>query len=346
MSVFGHGQMRLYLLSLLREGPRHGYDIIRALEERFSGLYSPSAGTVYPRLAKLEEEGLVERSEEGRKALYRLTQAGEAEASAREDEIAELEASLDASALRLAAEMRERVRSGGDDLRSQMAEATARYREEFAEDPRSVWQMTTDNLGEQMSGYASDPSGAWSERSRRGDAPGFDLDGLLGGLTRGNLPDPDTVARAVRRWGFGGSAPDAARDSAPTDGDVTNVTDDSGNAATVPPMPSATGRPTVDSDPDSTSDTHVEEDFAATAPADVDPDAEAVIHVTRSDETTVGATSEPLVVEAVLESDPDEDQQDRSREQGFPSGAQVREILDILKDAGERIHAVLDPPRR
>ena len=79
MSVFGHGQMRLYLLALLREGPRHGYDVIRDLEQRFSGLYSPSAGTVYPRLAKLEEEGLVERTDEGRKALYRLTDAGRAE---------------------------------------------------------------------------------------------------------------------------------------------------------------------------------------------------------------------------------------------------------------------------
>ena len=61
MAVFAHGQMRLYLLALLNEGPRHGYEIIQSLEERFNGLYSPSAGTVYPRLAKLEEEGLVER---------------------------------------------------------------------------------------------------------------------------------------------------------------------------------------------------------------------------------------------------------------------------------------------
>ena len=66
MAVFAHGQMRLYLLALLNEGPRHGYEIIQSLEERFNGLYSPSAGTVYPRLAKLEEEGLVERTEDGR----------------------------------------------------------------------------------------------------------------------------------------------------------------------------------------------------------------------------------------------------------------------------------------
>ena len=77
--VFAHGQLRLYLLALLNEGPRHGYEVIQDLEHRFNGLYSPSAGTVYPRLAKLEEEGLVERTDEGRKAVYRITEAGRAE---------------------------------------------------------------------------------------------------------------------------------------------------------------------------------------------------------------------------------------------------------------------------
>ena len=57
--VFAHGRLRLYLLKLLDEAPRHGYEVIRLLEERFQGLYAPSAGTVYPRLAKLEAEGLV-----------------------------------------------------------------------------------------------------------------------------------------------------------------------------------------------------------------------------------------------------------------------------------------------
>ena len=73
--VFAHGQLRLYLLVLLAEAPRHGYEVIQDLETRFGGLYTPSAGTVYPRLAKLEEEGLVERTDEGRKATYRITGA-------------------------------------------------------------------------------------------------------------------------------------------------------------------------------------------------------------------------------------------------------------------------------
>ena len=84
-SVFGHGQPRLYLLSLLEAGPRHGYEVIRALQERFDGLYTPSAGTVYPRLQRLEEEGLIAReasgADAGRKVVYRITEAGRAAAS-------------------------------------------------------------------------------------------------------------------------------------------------------------------------------------------------------------------------------------------------------------------------
>ena len=77
--VFAHGRLRLYLLKLLDESPRHGYEVIRLLEERFQGLYAPSAGTVYPRLAKLEEEGLVTHSTEGGRKVYSLTDAGRAE---------------------------------------------------------------------------------------------------------------------------------------------------------------------------------------------------------------------------------------------------------------------------
>ncbi|GMA88575.1 hypothetical protein GCM10025868_38250 [Angustibacter aerolatus] len=87
--VFAHGRLRLYLLVLLAEAPRHGYEVIRALEERFEGLYAPSAGTVYPRLARLEEEGLVTREDEGRKAVYRITDAGRAEVAARRSEVDE-----------------------------------------------------------------------------------------------------------------------------------------------------------------------------------------------------------------------------------------------------------------
>ena len=128
MAVFAHGQMRLYLLALLNEGPRHGYEIIRALEERFNGLYSPSAGTVYPRLAKLEEEGLVERADDGRKATYRITEAGRSEVAARELDLADLQQDLDHSVSELAQQVRQRVHGSSKDLRAELKEAAKQAR--------------------------------------------------------------------------------------------------------------------------------------------------------------------------------------------------------------------------
>ena len=126
--VFAHGQLRLYLLALLDDGPRHGYEVIQDLEQRFNGLYSPSAGTVYPRLAKLEEEGLVERTEEGRKAVYRITDAGRAEVRARQDDLAHLQVDLDDSVRQLAEEVRSRVRGETSDLRAELKAAAREAR--------------------------------------------------------------------------------------------------------------------------------------------------------------------------------------------------------------------------
>jgi len=128
MAVFAHGQLRLYLLALLNEGPRHGYEVIRALEERFNGLYSPSAGTVYPRLAKLEEEGLVERTDDGRKATYRITDAGRSEVAARKFDLADLQQDLDHSVRELAQEVRQRVHGSAKDLRAELREAAKQAR--------------------------------------------------------------------------------------------------------------------------------------------------------------------------------------------------------------------------
>ena len=87
--VFAHGHLRLYLLSLLAESdhPMHGYELIQALGDRFGGTYVPSAGTIYPRLAKLEDEGMVTKVADGRKTVYEITDAGRAELAARESEL-------------------------------------------------------------------------------------------------------------------------------------------------------------------------------------------------------------------------------------------------------------------
>lgn len=126
--VFAHGQLRLYLLALLDEGPRHGYEVIQDLEQRFDGLYTPSAGTVYPRLAKLEEEGLVARRDEGRKATYDITDAGRAEVRARQADLADLQADLEQSVRDLAEQVRARVQHSARDLRAELKDAAREAR--------------------------------------------------------------------------------------------------------------------------------------------------------------------------------------------------------------------------
>lgn len=121
--VFAHGQLRLYLLALLVDGPRHGYDLIRDLETTFDGLYSPSAGTVYPRLAKLEEEGLIERLDEGRKSPYRITEAGRAEVAARQQELADIRRDISHSIADLAETVRRGIRERSVDVRAELREA-------------------------------------------------------------------------------------------------------------------------------------------------------------------------------------------------------------------------------
>jgi DNA-binding PadR family transcriptional regulator len=94
MVVFRYGRLRLYLLKLLEDGPKHGYELIRLLESRFLGTYAPSAGTVYPRLQRLEAEGHVTHSTEGGRKVYALTEAGRAELRERGGELAALESDI------------------------------------------------------------------------------------------------------------------------------------------------------------------------------------------------------------------------------------------------------------
>ncbi|NEH47864.1 PadR family transcriptional regulator [Rhizobium leguminosarum] len=73
---FAAGDLQLVILALLAEQPRHGYELIKLLEERSGGFYVPSPGVIYPALTYLEETGLAEVEVEGAKKLYRITEAG------------------------------------------------------------------------------------------------------------------------------------------------------------------------------------------------------------------------------------------------------------------------------
>ncbi len=128
-AVFAHGHLRLYLLSLLESGAKHGYELIQALEERFGGTYTPSAGTIYPRLAKLEDEGLVSKTADGRKTIYAITDAGRAELAARKSELDDIESDVTDSVRRLATEVRASVNEAMKSLRADLASAARDARE-------------------------------------------------------------------------------------------------------------------------------------------------------------------------------------------------------------------------
>ncbi|UYN82890.1 MAG: PadR family transcriptional regulator [Microcella sp.] len=152
-AVFGHGHLRLYLLFVLDERPMHGYEIIQALSDRFGGTYVPSAGTIYPRLAKLESEGLVSKESDGRKTVYALTDAGRAELNDRRDELDGIEAGLGDSVRRLADEVRASVGEAMGALRAELAAAAREARD----DARTAGTWTSDT---QWAARAADAAGA------------------------------------------------------------------------------------------------------------------------------------------------------------------------------------------
>jgi DNA-binding PadR family transcriptional regulator len=135
--VFSHGRLRLYLLKLLDESPRHGYDVIRLLEDRFMGLYAPSPGTIYPRLQRLEAEGLVTQSQEGGRKVYQITDAGREELAGRREELDELEAEISGSVHGLAREVRDEVRGSVRDLKAELKQAAREMRRQQRHENRS-----------------------------------------------------------------------------------------------------------------------------------------------------------------------------------------------------------------
>lgn len=81
------GEARYVLLDALRDGPKHGYEMIKTLEERSAGQYVSSPGTVYPTMQYLEELGLVCADQEGERRIYNLTEAGRAELDAHAEHV-------------------------------------------------------------------------------------------------------------------------------------------------------------------------------------------------------------------------------------------------------------------
>jgi DNA-binding PadR family transcriptional regulator len=99
--LFDQGDLRLIILKLIEEKPRHGYEIIKAIEESLGGAYAPSPGVVYPTLTLLEDLGhLALSAEEGGKKLYAMTDSGRAFLAENAEAVAAVMRRLDAARAR------------------------------------------------------------------------------------------------------------------------------------------------------------------------------------------------------------------------------------------------------
>jgi len=197
--VFRHGSLRLYLLKLLDEAPRHGYEVIRLLQDRFLGVYAPSPGTIYPRLARLEEEGLVTHDEIDGKKVYRITDKGREELHARLDDLAELEEEITASVRDIAREVSEDVR-----------ETVRNLREELASAARDMGKTRPRAGGEARPGRGSGQSAQQdpgrSRGAKRGQGRAEDAWGEAGDVWGQAADEPEDEAgrhggRGGRSWG-------------------------------------------------------------------------------------------------------------------------------------------------
>jgi DNA-binding PadR family transcriptional regulator len=155
-TVFSHGRLRLYLLKLLADSPRHGYELIRLLEDRFMGLYAPSAGTIYPRLQRLEADGLVTLSRQGGRKVYAITPAGREELARRGGELDQVEAEIRDSVRGLAQDIATEVRGVARDVTEELRRARQGRRQRRPGRPgHQPW--------EQSGGWPPDWTGEWGE---------------------------------------------------------------------------------------------------------------------------------------------------------------------------------------
>jgi DNA-binding PadR family transcriptional regulator len=93
--MFESGELRLVLLKLIADQPRHGYDLIRAIEELTHGSYAPSPGVIYPTLTMLQDMGLIqEAGADGNRKAFAVTAEGEAHLAERAEEVEALFARL------------------------------------------------------------------------------------------------------------------------------------------------------------------------------------------------------------------------------------------------------------
>lgn len=135
--MFDGSELRLILLKLIEEQPRHGYDLIREIEERSGGAYAPSPGVIYPTLTMLDDMGLVEAKAEGTRKAFAITEAGAAELAEKAEEV-------EALFQRLAELGEERARHSGGPIRRAMGNLRAVLQERLGSsevDPETLHEV-------------------------------------------------------------------------------------------------------------------------------------------------------------------------------------------------------------
>ena len=137
--MFGSGELRLVLLKLIADEPRHGYDLIRAIEGKTEGQYAPSPGVVYPTLTMLTDMGMIEeQATEGMRKAYAATDEGR-------KHLAENAADVDALFARLDQAKPEEPRHGGANIRRAMGNLMSSLRNRVAHegfDEKLVHEVT------------------------------------------------------------------------------------------------------------------------------------------------------------------------------------------------------------
>jgi DNA-binding PadR family transcriptional regulator len=204
--VFRHGRLRLYLLRLLDEEPRHGYEVIRLLRDRFMGVYAPSPGTIYPRLSRLEDEGLVTHDEENGRKVYRITEAGREELRSRGAELDELEEELSESVSDIAREFGEDVRATVRSLREELTRAAREVRQTERDTAREAAEAAREqaNQARDQAKQARDQAkeSAWTQARQARERARQARDEAFGHAQR--LREEATQLRDDAREQFGG----------------------------------------------------------------------------------------------------------------------------------------------
>lgn len=135
--MLASGDLRLVALFLIEQQPRHGYDLIKAIEEKSAGFYSPSPGIVYPALTFLEEAGYVTSNTEGNKKLYTITEEGKAHLA---DNREAIEATLD-----FLGKAGEKVKDWREKMQSEDWPFSREQAEKFRDMKRPGWPFGSDD---------------------------------------------------------------------------------------------------------------------------------------------------------------------------------------------------------